>query len=117
MIGEWNDAIENDIMALKRDIIDVMMSNGINKFILIAEMCSIFTVATKTITRNGYEENEESGGWVVVLNMSEAAQYDFQRRQLNRFIELINLPDWRIYKPYHLFKKIESTLNNRLVND
>ena len=22
MIGEWNDAIENDIMTLKRDVID-----------------------------------------------------------------------------------------------
>ena len=35
MIGEWNDAIENDIMTFKRDIIEPIMSHGINKFILI----------------------------------------------------------------------------------
>ena len=34
MIGEWNDAIENDIMTLKRDIIDIMIKQGINKYIL-----------------------------------------------------------------------------------
>src|SRR5690606_6632158 len=37
MIGEWNDAIENDIMELKRSVIDVMIAQGIYKFILITE--------------------------------------------------------------------------------
>src|SRR5215470_5402946 len=37
LIGEWNDAIENDIMTLKRDIVDDMMYEGIAKFILITE--------------------------------------------------------------------------------
>src|ERR1051326_3580372 len=32
LIGEWNDAIENDIMTLKRDVIDVFLREGINKF-------------------------------------------------------------------------------------
>ena len=36
-MGEWNDTIENDIMLLKRDVIEPMMNNGINKFILIGE--------------------------------------------------------------------------------
>ena len=36
-IGEWNDAIENDIMVLKRDIVEPMMEQGINKFILVGE--------------------------------------------------------------------------------
>ncbi|MDV3310469.1 MAG: hypothetical protein LOY03_16800, partial [Cyclobacteriaceae bacterium] len=34
-IGEWNDAINNDIMHLKRNVIDGMIANGINRFILI----------------------------------------------------------------------------------
>ncbi len=36
-IGEWNDTLYNDIMFLKRDVIDVFIGNGINKFILIGE--------------------------------------------------------------------------------
>ena len=37
LIGEWNDAINNDIMLLKRDVIDELIYMGINKFILIGE--------------------------------------------------------------------------------
>ena len=34
-IGEWNDAINNDIMHLKRNLIETFLLNGINKFVLI----------------------------------------------------------------------------------
>jgi len=37
LIGEWNDTIENDIMELKREVLDKLMAEGIIKFILIAE--------------------------------------------------------------------------------
>ena len=37
LIGEWNDALYNDIMFLKRDVIESMLGEGINKFILIGE--------------------------------------------------------------------------------
>jgi hypothetical protein len=36
LIGEWNDAIENDCMLLKRDLIDCLLPKGIYKFILIS---------------------------------------------------------------------------------
>ena len=32
-IGEWNDALYNDIMFVKREIIESMTGNGITKFI------------------------------------------------------------------------------------
>ena len=37
LIGEWNDAITNDIMILKREILELMIDEGINKFILIGK--------------------------------------------------------------------------------
>ena len=36
-IGEWNDCLYNDIMYLKRELIDDMIRNGIHHFILIGE--------------------------------------------------------------------------------
>ena len=38
LIGEWNDTIENDIMILKRDVIDPLIQMDIKKFILIRKM-------------------------------------------------------------------------------
>src|ERR1043165_3494360 len=100
MIGEWNDAIENDIMSLKRDVIDFLMHAGISKFILITENVLNFHSGDKDYYQEWFEENNENKGWVVALNMSEAAQYDFKRKNLDNYIELVNLSDWRIYKPY-----------------
>ena len=37
LIGEWNDAIGNDIMYLKSEIADHLINEGIVKFVLICE--------------------------------------------------------------------------------
>ena len=34
MMGEWNDALYNDIMQLKREVLEILTQEGINKFIL-----------------------------------------------------------------------------------
>jgi len=114
LLGEWNDAIENDIMILKREVIDVFEANGINKFIFIAENVLNFHSGDKDYYEEWYEEIADSRGWIVCLNMPEQTQYDFRRAKLDRIIELIELPDWRVYKPFHLFKKIDNELTLRL---
>src|ERR1043166_2513003 len=111
LFGEGNDVIENDIMNIKRGGGDKFFESGITKFILIAENVLNFHSGDKDYYEEWFEENNESGGWVVALNMSEASQYDFRRKKLNNYIEMISLPDWRVYKPYHLFKKIDSMVN------
>ena len=114
LIGEWNDAIENDIMTLKRDVIDQMTVEGISKFILITENVLNFHSGDKDYYQEWHEEVTENGGWIVSLNMTDAAQYDFSRRKLDYYVELLNLPEWRTFKPEHLFKIIEQQLIRRL---
>ena len=36
-IGEWNDCLFNDIMLLKREVIDPLRDGGVSKFVLIGE--------------------------------------------------------------------------------
>lgn len=114
LIGEWNDAIENDVMTLKRDVIDEFEYQGITKFILIAENVLNFHSGDKDYYEEWYEEVSDSNGWIVCLNMPEATQHDFKKARLNYYVELMNFPDWRIYKPFHLFRKIDEELNRRL---
>jgi len=114
LIGEWNDAIENDIMNLKREVVDKMLSTGITKYILIAENVLNFHSSDKEYYEEWFEEVTDEQGWIVCLNMPEQTQYDFRQAKLNRFIELMDLPDWRIYKPIHLFRKIDQIMANRL---
>lgn len=114
LIGEWNDAIENDIMELKREVIDVFMQNKINKFILIAENVLNFHSSDKEYYEEWYDEVMEDNGWVVILNMPEQTQYDFKKAKLNRYLELMEIDNWRTYKPFHLFKKIDEIETKRL---
>lgn len=114
MIGEWNDAIENDIMELKREVIELLAAQGISKYILITENVLNFHSSDKEYYQEWYEEVSEENGWIVALNMPEATQQDFRKKKLNYYIELMDLPDWRVYKPYHLFKKIDDALSKRI---
>ncbi len=114
MIGEWNDAIENDIMELKREVMDVFSAEGINKFILIAENVLNFHSGDRDYYEEWYDEVSESGGWIACLNMPEQTQYDFRRAKLNRFIELVEIENWRVYRPIHLFRKIDEQITKRL---
>lgn len=114
LIGEWNDAIENDIMELKREIIDLLEKEGIFKFILIAENVLNFHSSDKEYYQEWFEEVTDENGWIVALNMPAATQQDFRGKKLHYYIELMNLPEWRVYKPYHLFKKIDDQINQRI---
>jgi hypothetical protein len=114
LIGEWNDAIENDIMTLKRDIIDKLEAEGITKFILITENVLNFHSGDKDYYIEWFEEATDENGWIVALNMPEATQYDFRKRKLNYFIELMQLCNWRSYKPEDLFTIINDEISRRL---
>ncbi len=114
MIGEWNDAIENDIMELKREVIDKLMEHGISKFILITENVLNFHSGDKEYYEEWFEQVTDNNGWTVALNMPTATQYDFKKHKLNYFIELLDIDNWRVYKPYHLFKKIDEEQSKRI---
>ena len=114
LIGEWNDAIENDIMTMRRNITDQLYQQGIYKFILIAENVLNFHSSDDSYYEEWYEDAIEAGGWVVCLNMPEQTQYDFIRARLNNYIELINIPHWRTMKPDFIFNQIDNVLMRRL---
>lgn len=114
LLGEWNDAIENDIMTLKRDVVDKLEKEGITKFILIAENVLNFHSGDKDYYTEWFEEVTDENGWIVLINMPDATQHDFRKRKLNYLIELMNIPNWRAYKPEHLFLKINDEISRRL---
>lgn len=116
LIGEWNDAIENDIMELKREVIDKLQLNGIVKFILITENVLNFHSSDKEYYIEWNEDVSEKNGWIVSVNMPDATQYDFKKKKLDYYIQLIEIHNWRVYKPQHLIDKIENDLLNRLID-
>ena len=114
-IGEWNDAIENDIMVLKRDVIEPMMHQGINKFILIGENVLNFHSSDDCYYDEWFEEVEE--GWIATINFHEHVVKEFIAANIDQYFvfggELEEI-EWRTYLPTNLFTKIEGLVNKRI---
>lgn len=114
LLGEWNDAIENDIMTLRREITDNLFKNGITKFVLIAENVLNFHSSDDSYYEEWREQLEDERGWVVILNMPEQSKYDFKKARLTNYIELMELPQWRTLKPDLLAQLIDGEMSKRL---
>ncbi len=114
LIGEWNDAIENDIMTLKREVIDNFQQLGINKFILIVENVLNFHSSDDSYYEEWFEDVNDSLGWVTLLNMPVSSQHDFKQARLDDYIPLLDIPNWRTFKPDLLFQKIDNFFLRRL---
>src|ERR1043165_8482550 len=115
MIGEWNDAINNDIMILKRDIIEPIMQEGINKFILIGENVLNFHASDDCYYEEWFEEVEE--GWIAFLNFRKHVMDEFHRANIDFFIvsggQLSDI-GWRTSTPQLLFEKVEHFVQKRI---
>jgi len=114
LIGEWNDAVSDDIMTMKRDVIDKFEHEGIYKYILIAENVLNFHSGDIDYYEEWFEEVSDNEGWVVILNMPEQSQYDFRKARITRYVELMERPNWRTFQPDYLFSLIDQEINNRL---
>ncbi len=115
LIGEWNDAIENDIMMMRREIMDDLYANGIRKFILIAESVLNFHSSDDSYYEEWYEEVKDDAGWITVLNMPAQSEYDFTRAKLQRYVFLMEMPQWRTYLPEHVLLLIEAEMGRRIM--
>lgn len=116
-IGEWNDAINNDIMILKRDVIDQLIGNGINKFILIGENVLNFHASDDCYYNEWFEDVED--GWMVALNFRNHVRTEMEKNNIDYFLvfggELNNF-SWRNYNPMQLFQHVENVVRHRLAS-
>ena len=115
LIGEWNDLLNNDIMFLKREIVEALIAEGINKFVLIGENVLNFHCSDDCYYEEWFEEVED--GWIVGLNFREHVIYDMRQANLDYFINFGGEFDdlnWRTYTPPELLLKIDSIVSKRL---
>jgi hypothetical protein len=114
-IGEWNDCLDNDIMRIKRDVVDEMLSAGIDKFILIGENVLNFHASDDCYYQEWFDDVED--GWIVAVNFREHVLQEFSRNNIDYYITfggvLNNLP-WRTFTPKQLYNTVEGVMSKRL---
>lgn len=122
MIGEWNDAINNDIMHLKRNIIEHMMGNGIHQFILIGENVFNFHGSDDSYYEEWYEELEEEHenevpGWIAFVNFADFVLEEMEQYNLGSYINFggsLQIDNWRTKNPLSFYKQVQGIITRRL---
>ncbi|HHM20809.1 MAG TPA: hypothetical protein ENJ20_02190 [Bacteroidetes bacterium] len=113
MIGEWNDCLHNDIMFLKRDVVDEMLPEGINKFIVICENVLNFHASDDCYYEEWYEDVKDKAGWICFLDLLPHVEEEMKETRLDQFVHLgpqYNHLNWRTFSPNNLLKKVEQML-------
>jgi hypothetical protein len=117
LIGEWNDAINNDIMHLKRDIIDELNYLGVNKYILIGENVLNYHSSDDSYYEEWFDDIGEEG-WLVLLNFREHVLRELKSAGLDYYFisggELDDF-DWRKFSPGQVFGNVSKIVRKRLV--
>ena len=111
LIGEWNDTLHNDIMFLKREIADLMIDQGISKFLLICDNVLNFHFADNLYLEEWTQDICEDSGWISCINLLDHVFDDFEENQLQFYIhfnEKINELNWRLMKPEKVFEFIDT---------
>lgn len=101
-IGEWNDCIDNDVMFLKRRVIDSLLKHQISKYILICENVLNFHGSENDYYEEWYEEVAEEDGWICFINTLDHVIDEMGETQLYHYVNFgnrYNNINWRIQKP------------------
>ncbi len=117
-IGEWNDAISNDIMFLKRKIGEALLEEGVSKFILICENVLNFHASDDCYYEEWAEECREEEGWICMINTLEHVSDEMKMINLQHYInfgENYNNVNWRPHTPQNFFKAIEALVNGEVL--
>jgi len=113
LIGEWNDCLHNDIMHLKREVVDQMLDEGIHRFICICENVLNFHGEDDDYYEEWYEDIKEENGWIVFLNTLEHVEDEMRDTRLDHYTNfgsLFNGINWRPQKPKRIYEAIEGLL-------
>ena len=119
-IGEWNDAINNDIMHLKRNVIDPLILLGIDKYILIGENILNFHGSDDCYYEEWFDELEESRelpGWIAAINFREFVMEEWKQYNIDSYINFggtLQLTNWRTLEPKILFALVSSLIQRRI---
>ncbi len=119
-IGEWNDALHNDIMHLKRNIIDHFLLKGINKYILIGENVLNFHGSDDCYYEEWFEEVEDLKtvpGWIAAINFRDFVEQEWSQFNIDAYINSggsLQINNWRTLHPKQFYSLVNKLVLNRI---
>ncbi len=115
LIGEWNDCLYNDIKYLKENVIDILLNNGIQNFILIGENVLNFHFSDDSYYQEWFDDIEN--GWIACINFRKHVIEEFERANIDYYLafsEKLNAMFWRKLSPVQFFELVSDMMTKRL---
>ncbi len=116
LMGEWNDCLHNDVMYLKRKVIDTLMDKGIHKFALIGENVLNFHRGDDDYYEEWYENTLEEEGWILFVNLHQHVYEEMCNARLQQYVHLLPLLmnyEWRKFTPDNLYRTFDALVNKQ----
>lgn len=116
-IGEWNDAVHNDIMHLKREFIDQLLGNGIKYFVMVMESVLNFHGDETDYYEEWNDEISDDGGWIALLNTHPQVDDELTQTRLDEYLHFgqhLNGLTWRPQKPHRVFEAVEGLIQTEV---
>jgi hypothetical protein len=117
MLGEWNDTLHNDIMHLKRNLIDVLIYEGVRRFLLIGENVLNFHGLEDDYYQEWFEEVEE--GWIIAMGFRDFIHKEWTRYNLDFYLNWggnLEIENWRTLSPQKIIQQLDSEVRRRIGN-
>ena len=115
LLGEWNDTLNNDIMIIKRDIVEELQLSGINKFVIIGENVLNFHYSDDSYYQEWFEEVED--GWIALINFQPHVLVEMKKARIDWYLhwggQLDEMP-WRTLAPLDFLKVVEDIIRKRI---
>lgn len=114
-LGEWNDLLYNDIMFLKRNVVEILCGEGIRKFILIGENILNFHASDDDYYQEWFDEVED--GWIACVNFRKHVTDEFARARIDYYMAIggeLDQMTWRPHSPQHFFEIVSAIITRRL---
>ena len=115
-IGEWNDTLHNDIMLLKRNFLEILLAEGISKFILIGENVFNFHGSDDSYYEEWFEEVDEQG-WIAAVGFPDFIQEEMRKYKIDQYINMggtLQLDNWRTLHPQRMYELVRALIERRL---
>ena len=113
LIGEWNDALYNDVRFVKQEIADPLLLAGISKFIVVCENVLNFHGDDNCYYEEWAEEAREEGGWIAFVNTLRHVDDELREAMVDPYVyfgEAFTGMHWRPKKPKDVYRTVSALI-------
>lgn len=115
LLGEWNDALHNDVMYLKTKVINPLLKEGVNQFILIGENVLNFHGSDDCYYEEWFEDVED--GWIAAVNFRDFVQDEWKKYNIDWYLNFggnLDIFNWRTLTPQAFCDQVSQAIIRRI---